>query len=83
MQFVDMLRQGGAHNRAKTDLERFLKENPESAVAYLELAAVEAGKQQQVSKKAVSMPPKRCSWGWLIRGRPPPPGAWWRNINQR
>jgi tetratricopeptide (TPR) repeat protein len=45
LQFVDMLRRGGAHNRAKTQLKQFLTENPNSAGAYLELAAIEAKKQ--------------------------------------
>lgn len=52
LQYVDMLRRGGANNRAKTELTRFLNENPNSAAAYLELAAIEAGKNSQISKKA-------------------------------
>ncbi len=79
MQFVDMLRQGGAHNRAKTDLERFLKENPESAVAYLELAAVEAGKQQQVSKKSSQYAAKALQLGLADPGQA---AAAWRLVAQ-
>lgn len=51
LQYVDMLRRGGANNRAKTYLQHFLAENPDSAFAYLELAAIDAGKQPQISKK--------------------------------
>jgi len=52
LQYVDMLRRGGANNRAETHLKQFLTANPNSAGAYLELAAIEAGKRQQISKKA-------------------------------
>lgn len=52
LHYADMLRRGGAANRAKTQLLRFLNENPNSAGAYLELAAIAAGKSGQISKKA-------------------------------
>lgn len=51
LQYVDMLRRGGANNRAKTQLMHFLNETPNSGGAYLELAAIEAGKSSQISKK--------------------------------
>ena len=63
LQYVDMLRRGGAANRAKTYLERFLVENPNSAGAYLELAAIEAGKQQQSSKKTCQYAEKALQLG--------------------
>ncbi|MBE2221132.1 MAG: M50 family metallopeptidase [Anaerolineae bacterium] len=51
LQYVDMLRRGSANNRAKTQLTQFLNANPNSAAAYLELAAIEAGKSREISKK--------------------------------
>ena len=65
LQYVDMLRRGGANNRAKTYLEHFLAENPNSAFAYLELAAIEAGKQPQVSKKANEYADKALQLGLI------------------
>ncbi len=50
--YVAMLRQGGALNRAQTHLKKVLAENPNAAMAYLELAIVEAAKSRRISKKA-------------------------------
>lgn len=52
LQYVDTLRRGGAQNRAKTQLKKLLAAHPNSAEAYLELAAVEADSGPQISKKA-------------------------------
>jgi tetratricopeptide (TPR) repeat protein len=58
-----MLRRGGANNRAKTQLEQFLSKNPNSAGAYLELAAIEAGKNKQISKKTSEYAAKALQLG--------------------
>ncbi|MBK8985438.1 MAG: M50 family metallopeptidase [Chloroflexi bacterium] len=52
LQYIDALRRGGAPNRAATTLKRFLHANPHSALAYLEMAALEADKRRSVSKQA-------------------------------
>lgn len=63
LHYVDMLRRGGANNRAKTQLEQFLSENPNSAGAYLELAAIEASKNKQISKKTSEYATKALQLG--------------------
>jgi tetratricopeptide (TPR) repeat protein len=52
LQVVDALRQGGAGNRAKTHLKSFLKQNPDSGPAYLELALLDSGNKPQISRRA-------------------------------
>jgi tetratricopeptide (TPR) repeat protein len=54
LQLIDILRRGGAENRALRELRGFLQRNPHSALAHLEMAALEAGKQQTISKKAAT-----------------------------
>ncbi|MCA9873548.1 MAG: M50 family metallopeptidase [Anaerolineales bacterium] len=63
LQYIDILRRGGAQNKAQTILTRFLRDNPDSAIAYLELAALEAGKQHMVSKQAVAHAEKALQLG--------------------
>jgi len=63
LHYIDILRRGGAQNKAKTALKRFLRENPHSALGYLELAALEAGKQRTVSKQAVGYAEKALQLG--------------------
>jgi len=63
LHYIDILRRGGAQNKAKTALKRFLRDNPHSALAYLELAALEAGKQRTVSKRAVGYAEKALQLG--------------------
>ena len=63
LHYIDILRRGSAHNKAETALKRFLRDNPNSALAYLELAALEAGKQRTVSKKAAAYAEKALQSG--------------------
>lgn len=52
VQYIDDLRRGGAQNKAKHQLKQFLAQNPDSAIGYLELAAVSSAGKAQISKKA-------------------------------
>lgn len=63
LQYVDMLRRGGANNRAQTQLLNFLKTNSNSAGGYLELAAIQAGKREQISKKTSQYAQKALELG--------------------
>lgn len=63
LQYVDALRQGGADNRAKTYLKSFLKQNPDSGVAYLELALLDSGHKPQISRRAADYLQKALQLG--------------------
>ena len=63
LQYVDALRQGGADNRAKTYLKSFLKQNPDSGVAYLELALLDSGQKSQISRRAAGYLQKALQLG--------------------
>lgn len=63
LRYIDMLRRGGAANKAQTTLKQFLQANPDSALAYLELAALAAGKQGMVSKQAAAYAEKALHLG--------------------
>ncbi len=52
IQYIDGLRRGGAKSKAQHQLQQFLKDNPQSAVAYLEMAALNSTGNRQVNKKA-------------------------------
>lgn len=52
IQYIDALRRGGANNKAKHQLQQFLAQNPDSAVGYLELAALSSAGKRQIPKKA-------------------------------
>ena len=54
LNLIDILRQGGAENRARRELRAFLQRNPHSALGHLELALIEADKQRNPSKKAAA-----------------------------
>lgn len=63
LQLIDILRRGGAENRALRELRGFLQRNPHSALAHLEMAALEAGKRQTISKKAATYADKALQLG--------------------
>ena len=63
LRYIDALRSGGAHNKAKTALKRFLQNNPQSALGYLELAVLETGKRRSISKQAVGYAEKALQLG--------------------
>ncbi len=52
IQYIDALRRGGAKNKAQHQLQHFLAQNPDSAVGYLESAALSSAGKRQISKKA-------------------------------
>lgn len=63
LQYVDAMRQGGADNRAKTYLKSFLKQNPDSGPAYLEMALLESGNKPQISRRAAGYLQKALQLG--------------------
>lgn len=63
IQYIDALRRGGANRKAQHELQSFLKKNPDSAAAYLELAALSMGQAGKVSKKASQYAAKALSLG--------------------
>ncbi|MEJ2746584.1 MAG: M50 family metallopeptidase [Anaerolineae bacterium] len=63
LQYVDALRQGGANNRAKTYMKSFLKQNPDSGIAHLELALLESGNKPQISRSAADSLQKALQMG--------------------
>lgn len=63
LQYIDALRQGGADNRAKTYLKSFLKQNPDSGAAYLELALLESDNKPQISRRAAGYLQKALQLG--------------------
>ncbi|MCB9419061.1 MAG: M50 family metallopeptidase [Ardenticatenaceae bacterium] len=63
LQYVDAMRQGGADNRAKTYLKSFLKQNPDSGSAYLELALLESGSKPQISRRSADYVQKALQMG--------------------
>ena len=63
LQYVDAIRRGGADNRAQTYLKSFLKQNPDSGPAYLELAMLESGNKPQISRRAAGYLQKALQLG--------------------
>jgi tetratricopeptide (TPR) repeat protein len=63
LQRIDILRRGGAENRARRELRGFLNRNPHSAMAHLQMAALEADKRQTISKKASAYADKALQLG--------------------
>jgi tetratricopeptide (TPR) repeat protein len=63
LQVVDALRYGGADHRAKTQLKSFLKQNPDSGAAYLELALLDSGNKPQISRRAADYLKKALQLG--------------------
>lgn len=68
LQYIDALRQGGAKNRAKVQLNRFLEQNPNSAQGYLQLAALQSEGGNNISTAAVKNAQKALDLG-LSNGR--------------
>jgi len=54
IQYIDDLRRGGANNKAQYQLKQFLSLNPDSAVGYLELAALNSAGKGEIPKKAAA-----------------------------
>lgn len=63
LQFIDVLHRGGAVNRAKTQLKQFLKQNPDSAAAYLKLAELDGAGKSQITPRASEMVRRALSLG--------------------
>lgn len=63
LQFIDALRRGGAANKARRHLHNFLKENPDSADACLQLAVLQNQNQSQVSRQASQNAEKALHFG--------------------
>lgn len=53
LQYIDALRRGGAINRARYQLNLFIKQNPDSGEGHLQLAALDIAKKSQPSPKAI------------------------------
>ena len=60
---IDALRRGGATHKAQFRLEQLLQSNPDSAVAYLELAAVQSSGKNTVPKNAAENAQKALNLG--------------------
>jgi tetratricopeptide (TPR) repeat protein len=52
LQVIDTLRRGGATQKAKYRLDQLLKQNPESGMAHLEMAALQSAGKSSVPKEA-------------------------------
>ena len=63
LQYIDALRRGGATNKARRHLSNFLKANPDSAEAYLQLAALQNQNQPQVSRQVSQNAEKALHFG--------------------
>ncbi len=63
IQYIDGLRRGGASWKAQHELNRFLAENPDSGMGYLELAALYSAGRRQPLKKASQSAEKALSLG--------------------
>jgi tetratricopeptide (TPR) repeat protein len=63
LSYIDLLRQGGASNRAKHQLKGFIRENPDSGPGYLQLAALQSGGRTQISRQAIQNAEKALSLG--------------------
>lgn len=53
LHYIDALRRGGAINKARYQLNTFIKHNPNSGEGYLQLAALEIAEKSQASPKAI------------------------------
>jgi len=63
IQYIDGLRRGGAKRKAQHHLTNFLAQNPDSAAAYLEMAALSSAGNRQVPKKASESAEKALALG--------------------
>ncbi|HEX6384257.1 MAG TPA: M50 family metallopeptidase [Anaerolineae bacterium] len=63
LQFIDTLRRGGTSRKARRYLNNFLKRNPDSAEAYLQLAVLQSQGQPQVSRPASQNAEKALHFG--------------------
>lgn len=63
LQVIDALRRGGAAKKAMRYLNNFLKENPDSAEAYLQLAVLQNQNQSQISRQASRNAEKALHFG--------------------
>jgi tetratricopeptide (TPR) repeat protein len=63
LQLIDMYRQHGEKNKARSHLQAFLKENPRSAEGYLQSAALKNQDKRQVPKGASEDAAKALSLG--------------------
>lgn len=61
LRYIDVLWRGGAQNKAKHEIQKFLQQNPDTAVAWLAKAQMEADKQ--VSRKAKEYAERALSLG--------------------
>ncbi len=63
LKYIDMLRQAGVVNRAKTALKTFLNQNPNAGPGYLELAILESAGKSQIPRRASEHLQKALSLG--------------------
>jgi tetratricopeptide (TPR) repeat protein len=63
MEYLDALRRGGAGNQARRKLDDFLKRNPNSGDAYLQLAALQSDQKSQIPRRAIQNAEKALSLG--------------------
>ena len=63
LQVIDALRRGGATNKARRHLNNFLKENPDSAEAYLQLAVLQNQNHSQISRQVSRNAEKALHFG--------------------
>jgi tetratricopeptide (TPR) repeat protein len=61
--YIEALRRGDAPNRARTALHKFIRANPTSAEAYLQLAVLEDDKQRAPSRHAAHYAEKALQLG--------------------
>jgi tetratricopeptide (TPR) repeat protein len=63
LRYIDALRRGGATHKAKHELELLLQKNPNSGIAYLELAALQDGGKSTVPDGAARNAEKALALG--------------------
>ncbi len=63
LQVIDLLRRGGATQKAKYQLQRLLQQNPDSGLAQLEMAAVLSAGKSTVPKNAADSAQKAIALG--------------------
>lgn len=70
IQHIDFMRRGGAPKKVGSRLKRFVKQNPDSAQGYLQLAVLQSSDRSGVSRQATKYAEKALSLGL-----PTPSGA--------
>ena len=63
LQIIDAYRQGGADNKARTRLQKFLKQNPQNGAAYLQMAMLQSDGKPNVSRQVRENIQKAISLG--------------------